>query len=202
MEKRNSVLIVDDETECIMALTNILSSEYTLYAAKDGLKALEVAIEQLPDVIVLDVLMPGMSGDAVLSLLRNTEETRDIPVIFVTGLVKEEFEEKSQVIGAEDYISKPFTPAIVKLRVRNQMKIVNRTRALDEIILGVLTEVQRLETSFDSAKASEIAHVLNVIKGITHIVESHDMTEKTKGNLQKIEAASRNLVSLIGQTAK
>lgn len=130
---KNSVLIVDDEVLNITALSQILSSEYTIYVAKEGKDAIETAKEIKPCVILLDVLMPGMSGFDVITTLKSTEETRDIPVIFLTGLNSPKDEEKGLALGAADYIYKPFTPAIVKLRIRNQVQILNQMRIIYQL---------------------------------------------------------------------
>jgi len=140
--RKNSVLIVDDENSNIMALTHILSSLYTVYAAKNGQKALEAAERYLPDVILLDILMPEMDGYAVISVLKNSEKMRDIPVVFITGLGNANDEEKGLSLGAADYISKPFSPAIVKLRVKNQIKMLNQLRIIEQIsMLDQLTSI-------------------------------------------------------------
>ena len=123
--KKNSLLIVDDEKSNIVLLRQILGKEYTVYAAKNGPEALEVASERLPDVILLDILMPGMNGYEVISALKNFTLTRTIPVIFITALNDPKDEEKGLLLGAADYINKPFSPAVVKLRVQNQIKILN-----------------------------------------------------------------------------
>jgi len=122
---RNSILIVDDEKLNIIALTHILTEDYTVYAAKNGSDALEIAAEYLPDVILLDVLMPEMDGFEVLSRLKSNEQTKEIPVIFVTGLNTPEGEAEGLALGAADYISKPYSSAIVKLRIRNQIQMLN-----------------------------------------------------------------------------
>ncbi|MCL2767104.1 MAG: ATP-binding protein [Synergistaceae bacterium] len=128
----HSVLIADDESSNIAVLTHILSSEYVIYAAKNGQDAIEAAKEYLPDVILLDILMPDMDGYEVLSMLKRTEETRTIPVIFITGLVSSEDEEKGMALGASDYITKPFSTEIVRLRVRNQMQILKDMNMIDQ----------------------------------------------------------------------
>ncbi|MCL1816995.1 MAG: diguanylate cyclase [Clostridiales bacterium] len=132
-KKKNSVLIVDDENMNILALSHILDPEYTVYAAKNGSKALAAAQKHLPDVILLDVIMPEMDGYEVISALKSSEATLNIPVIFVTGLNNVTDEEKGLSLGAVDYISKPFSPAIVKLRVNNQMKILNQLRTIERL---------------------------------------------------------------------
>jgi CheY-like chemotaxis protein len=128
--KKNSLLIVDDEKLNIVALTRILMPEYAVYAAKNGREAIEVATEHAPDIILLDILMPEMDGYETLVALKSDDRTRAIPVIIVTGLDGAEAEEKGLALGAADYISKPFNPAIVKLKVQNQIKILNHTARL------------------------------------------------------------------------
>ena len=129
--KKNGILIVDDENANIMALTHILSPEYVVYAAKNGAKAIEAAIKYMPDVILLDIIMPEMDGYAVIRTLKSAEKTRDIPVVFITGLRNPDDEERGLNLGAADYISKPFSPAIVKLRVQNQIKMLNQLRMIE-----------------------------------------------------------------------
>jgi diguanylate cyclase (GGDEF)-like protein len=131
--KENSVLIVDDEVVNITALTNILSQEYKIYTAKNGQDAVNIAKEYHPDVILLDILMPDVDGYETLSKLKNDEDTQSIPVIFITGLVNIENEEKGFILGASDFISKPYSPAIVKLRIRNQINIVNQLRISNQL---------------------------------------------------------------------
>ena len=132
MDKKNKVLVVDDESANIVALTGILNSDYDVYVAKNGMDAIMVAKEDLPDVILLDVLMPEMDGYEVIAKLKSTEETKAIPVIFITGLDGSNAEKKGLTLGAADYIPKPFISDIVKLRVQNQVSLVNHMRALRE----------------------------------------------------------------------
>jgi diguanylate cyclase (GGDEF)-like protein len=119
------VLIIDDESADIVALTHILGREYTIYASVDGADGIETALERMPDVILLDILMPEMDGYQVLSHLKNNESTKDIPVIIISGLGSAADEEKGLDLGAADYITKPFSPAIVKLRVGNMIQMLN-----------------------------------------------------------------------------
>ena len=123
--KRSSLLIVDDEKSNIVLLRQILSPEYTIYAAKNGPDAIEIANELLPDVVLLDILMPGMNGYEVISALKSSNMTRTIPVIFISALNDPKDEEYGLLLGAADYIHKPFSPAIVKLRVQSQIKMLN-----------------------------------------------------------------------------
>ena len=131
--KKNSVLIVDDENLNIAALSHILSPIYTVYAAKNGQNAIKAAEKHLPDIILLDIIMPVMNGYAVIYALKSSEKTRDIPVMFITGLGNIDDEEKGLALGAADYIYKPFSPAIVKLRVRNQIEMLNQLRMIEQL---------------------------------------------------------------------
>ncbi|MCL2690292.1 MAG: diguanylate cyclase [Chitinispirillia bacterium] len=125
--KRNSVLIVDDDRSNIITLTHIIVSlDYTVHVAKNGRDAVETAMKCRPDVIILDIIMPDMDGYEVLALLKGEEQTRAIPVVFISGLGKTEDEEKGLLLGASDYISKPFSPTVVKLRIQNQIQIINQ----------------------------------------------------------------------------
>ncbi|MDR3000189.1 MAG: response regulator [Fibromonadaceae bacterium] len=127
--RKGSVLVVDDDNNNIVALTNILKTEYTVYAAKDGQSAIEAAENFLPDIILLDIIMSDMDGYAVITALKKIEKVRDTPVILITGLSSAEDEEKGLEFGVVDYITKPFSSAIVKLRVRNQMRLIEQFRS-------------------------------------------------------------------------
>jgi len=129
---KNRILIVDDERSNLLYLNALLGEDYILYMARDGAEALRRAVELVPDLILLDIMMPGMTGYEVLDELRSLEETSTIPVIFSTGLNSEEDQMRGLTSGADDYINKPFNDGIVRLRVRNQLKIVNQMRALDK----------------------------------------------------------------------
>ena len=120
--KKYSVLIVDDEETNIMVLTYILESTYEVIAAKNGKGAINAARMYLPDVILLDIIMPDMDGYEVITELKNSETTMDIPVIFVTGMRDIESQEKGFELGAADYIIKPFSTNAVETKVKNQIK--------------------------------------------------------------------------------
>jgi len=126
--KKHSVLIVDDERDNISTLKTILSSEYTVYASTNGKDAIETAQEFMPDIVLLDILMPEMDGYDVLTEFKKSEKTRDITVIFITGLDNDNAEIKGLALGAADYILKPFHPAIVKLRIQNHVQLMERLK--------------------------------------------------------------------------
>ena len=130
---KNSLLIVDDENENLVILSFILEKNYTLFTATNGADTIKIAKEQKPDVILLDILMPGMDGYQTLIKLKESSETSGIPVIIITGLDDVEFEERGLSLGAADYITKPFSAVVVKLRVNNQIQILNQLRTIERL---------------------------------------------------------------------
>jgi len=130
-----TLLIVDDEKQNRALLTELLQDEHRIILAKDGKQALERAREHLPDLILLDVLMPEMDGYTVIRALKNDDLTRNIPVIFITALDSPGDEERGLELGAVDYISKPFNPAIVRVRIRNHLQSVRQRRMLEQMAM-------------------------------------------------------------------
>ena len=131
-EDKKRILVVDDESTNIKILKYTLGLDYNVSAATDGPDALEVAEELLPDLILLDIVMPDMDGYAVISKLKGNEKTKDIPVIFLTAMVSPEDETKGFNLGASDYIFKPFSSDLLLRRVEMNLKIVEYDRLLAE----------------------------------------------------------------------
>jgi len=118
------VLVVDDTPLNVTVLGQLLTPQYFVRAANSGPRALEVAnSEPYPDLVLLDVMMPGMDGHEVLRRLRDDPRTHEIPVIFITAKSAPADEELGLELGAVDYISKPFNPSVVLARVRTQMEL-------------------------------------------------------------------------------
>ena len=119
-----TVLIVDDTPQNLTVLGEVLRPYFQVRAANSGERALRIAqTEPYPDLILLDIMMPGMDGREVLTYLRENEKTRHIPVMFITAMSGSENEELGLEMGAVDYITKPFLPAIVLARVRIQLEL-------------------------------------------------------------------------------
>jgi len=148
-KQKNSLLLVDNEKSSLKLLSKILGSDYTIYTAANGTNAIKIAKEFMPDLILLDILMPGMDGYETLSELKKHDRTKKIPIIFITGLSSNEDEEKGLSLDAVDYISKPFSDMIVKLRVRNQIQIINQMRTIEHLsMIDQLTNLPN-RRSFD-----------------------------------------------------
>ena len=128
-----SILVVDDIPENIDALKETLKNNYIVRPALNGALALKIAAsDPKPDLILLDIMMPGMDGYEVMRHLRADDRTHGIPVIFVTAATDMESELKSIELGAVDYITKPFNPAIVRARVNTHLELRKARKKLEE----------------------------------------------------------------------
>jgi len=159
-ETRNSILIVDDEKSNLKFLSSILRADYTIYTAKSGEDAIKKAEELLPDLILLDIIMPEIDGHEVAAALKKSRKTKEIPIIFISSLGSSEDEEKGLTLEAVDYISKPFAPEVVKLRVRNQIQIINQLSASKH--LSMTDELTNMPNrrSFDIRFNMEWSHTM------------------------------------------
>lgn len=153
--ERPKLLVVDDQPINVQALYRIFSSDCTVFMATNGAEAFEVCRRNLPDLVLLDVNMPGMDGFAACALLKADEATADIPVIFVTAHDEPESEMRGLDAGAADFISKPVNPALIRARVRTQLTMKYQADRLRDIastdgLTGLFT--RRL---FDARLATE-----------------------------------------------
>ncbi len=129
------VLVVDDTAENIDVLVGTLQNQYRIKAALNGKKALEIARgEDPPDIILLDIMMPGMDGYQVAQALKDDPKTANIPIIFVTAMDEMENEKKGFESGAVDYILKPVSPPIVRARVNTHLELKMHRDHLEEMI--------------------------------------------------------------------
>jgi len=126
-----TLLIVDDDRLNRAALAELLKDECRILLAKDGPSALKLLEQGDVSLVLLDVSMPGMDGYEVLRTIRGTPASADLGVIFITGLAEEADEERGLLLGASDYIQKPFRPAIVRARVKVHLKLAMQRRALE-----------------------------------------------------------------------
>ena len=207
MQAQPNILIVDDVPENLSVLGELLQPTYRVRAAISGARALQIANSPPPpDLILLDVMMPGMDGYQVLRELRDNATTRDIPVIFVTAMDGTDDEEKGLDLGAVDYITKPIRPAIVLARVRAQLELkrardilsdhnayleqeVARRMAENQLIqevsihaLAHLAETRDPETGNHLRRTQE--YVRTLARGLKHHPRfSHYLDERTIGQL-------------------
>lgn len=165
MDERKTLLVVDDEPANLQVLKNILASDYRLLFARDGSRAIALANTEKPDLILLDIMMPGLSGYEVIEQLSTVPDTKHIPVIFVTALSDTKDETQGFALGAVDFITKPVSPPVVRARVKNQLSLVK----MDELKSTRLSVVQKLsrateykdnETGHHVIRMSHYAHTI------------------------------------------
>ncbi|MDX2441272.1 MAG: EAL domain-containing protein [Desulfobacterales bacterium] len=140
---KRKILIVDDIPTNINVLTEILMSDYTLACATSGKDALKLVEHSVPDLILLDIMMPEMDGYEVCRQLKSNDVSKDIPIVFLTAKTEEEEEVKGLAYGAVDYISKPFSPVILKHKIRIHMELKLHRDNLEDIIRDRTDEISK-----------------------------------------------------------
>jgi putative two-component system response regulator len=178
-----TVLVVDDVDMNVMILEEILRDNYQILTANNGRQALEVLRKApvLPKIILLDVMMPEMTGREMFDILKADEAFKRIPVIFITA--ENDSESELLAAGAVDFINKPLLPEIVQLRVRNQIALKNYSDSLEEMV---------------AEKTAEATKTLdNALQGLANVIEHRDLEsgEHVKRTQLYVEALSDYLVS-------
>ncbi len=163
-----TVLVVDDEPTNLVVLSELLRPAYTVRVANGGEAALRAATTPpRPDLIVLDVMMPGMDGFEVLRRLREEKGARDVPVLFLTALADAEHEERGLDAGAADYLTKPIRPAVVRARVRAQLDARRVREMLRDHNAFLEAEVRRRVAEIDVMEFAGI-------RALAHLAETRD----------------------------
>ena len=181
------VLIVDDEPSNLFLLNRLLRPEYLVRAANSGESALRAATTApRPDLILLDVMMSGMDGYAVLAQLRENAATHDIPVIFLTALAEADDEERGLQLGAADYITKPIKPAVVLARVRTQLEAKQARDWLQDQNATLEAEVARRMAENDLTQRVSI-------RALAHLAETRD--PETGNHILRTQAYVQQLAS-------
>jgi len=196
-----SLLVVDDADINIELLLETLGEIYTVRVATDGAAALNSVQKARPDLILLDIMMPGMDGFEVCRRLKEDPATRDIPVIFVTALNEDIDEARGLILGAVDYITKPFNPAIVLARVHNHLELKKHRDHLTALVeertrelaaahnkLKALDEAQR---DYLHAISHELRTPLNGVLGIAELA-LEELGEEQRNEYMMIFETSRN----------
>jgi putative two-component system response regulator len=187
-DNRPKILLVDDEPANLQVLRHILQDDYRLLFARDGEKALAFALREAPDLVLLDIMMPGMTGYEVCSALKRDARSATIPVIFVTALADISDEAQGFELGAVDYITKPISPLIVKARVRTHLSLVRmdelrNTRLQIVQRLGMAAEYKDNETGLHVIRMSHYSRILALAAGfdearadeLLHAAPMHDV---------------------------
>lgn len=187
-DNQTKILLVDDEPANLRVLKQILHDNYRLIFAKSGEEALKLTQRDKPDLILLDVMMPGMTGFETCQQLKADPNTAAIPVIFITALKDTDDEAKGFEYGAVDYITKPVSPPIVKARVKTHLSLV-RTDELKKTRLQVIQRLGRAseykdnETGLHVIRMSHYSKVIALAYGFSeqkaddlfHAAPMHDI---------------------------
>lgn len=184
MDEKQTVLLVDDTPENIDVLVGTLKHDYHVKAAINGERALKIVQATPPDIILLDIMMPGIDGYEVCRRLKADYTTRHIPVIFITAKIDVEDELQGLELGAVDYITKPISPPIVQARVRTHLALYDQNRELDRKVhlktqqlhqtrlqiiqrLGRAAEYKDNETGMHVIRMSHYARILGLAAGMS-----------------------------------
>ncbi|MCU4674934.1 response regulator [Catenovulum sp. 2E275] len=188
IENKEKVLIVDDEPANLRVLKNILQTDYRLIFAKNGEDAIKLVAKDRPNLILLDIMMPDISGFDVCKKLKADTSTKNIPIIFVSALSEEIDEAAGFELGAVDYITKPVSATIVKARVKNHLSLVQaeelkRTQLQVIQVLGRASEYKDNETGMHVIRMSHYSKIIALALGFTenqadlllHAAPMHDV---------------------------
>lgn len=214
MTTKPMILIVDDAPSNVQVLAHILSDRCKVSFALSGEQALDFVTGHPPELILLDVQMPGMDGYAVLHHLKENPATRDIPVIFVTAMNDSASESAALAAGAMDFIHKPINPDVVRARVDLQLALRAKERALqaynDNLEALVAARTQELRQAQLAAEAASVAKTnflgnmshelrtpLHQLAGMIHLVQRTELSEKQKSLTDKMVPIHRRLVDLV-----
>ena len=207
---KQTILVVDDTPINTQLLVSMLGISHTILTAVNGLEALEITREQMPDLILLDIEMPDLDGYEVCTQLKADQKTKGIPIIFLTAKDTKHEEAKGLSLGAIDYITKPFSSIVVAARVKNQLQIKHQKDHLERLTEALKESKQAAEEAKESAeranqaKSSFLANMshdirtpMNAIIGLTDLALHFDVPNEVEEHLIKIERASKTLLRII-----
>jgi putative two-component system response regulator len=184
------VLLVDDTAANLQVLRQTLDGcGYRLLIAKDGKTALSIVKKTLPDLVLLDIMMPDMDGYEVCQRLKSDESTRHVPVVFLTALADAEDEARGLALGAVDYITKPINPDLVRARVGNHLELKRYRDDLEKLVLEKTRELQLTQAVMieslgtlaeyrDPETGGHIKRTQNYVKALASALKNHPQFRK------------------------
>jgi putative two-component system response regulator len=172
--ERSRILVVDDEPANLKVMREVLAKTYRMSFAKSGDAALALIEKELPKLILLDIMMPNMSGFDVCKAVKSNPLTAHIPIIFVTALGDESDEFKGFELGAVDYITKPISPAIVRARVKTHLSLVQAEQLKQAHVdlvqrLGRAAEYKDTDTGEHIIRMSQYSKILALALGVPEL---------------------------------
>ena len=195
---REKIILVDDSIINLEIASSILSGDYIVYTAVSGDKLFRLLDKMIPALILLDIEMPIMDGYQVIKKLKSDNKTARIPVIFLTAADNHESEVKALKEGAVDYIVKPFSPEILKMRVDLHLLLQRQENALRESVRNAEI-ANNAKSSFIANMSHEMRTPLNAIIGFSELsLETTDLSKELYSYLVNIRNAGTTLLSTIG----
>lgn len=200
------ILIVDDYPVSLKLLSQLFKDEYQVLTATDGPQALAMCSkEPLPDLVLMDILMPGMDGFEVVRRLREKHATAQLPVIFVTGLTDDEARLKGMELGAVDFVSKTSDPKALRARVRNFIQFVDMRRKLQADYDAMLDTARMREDAENMTRHDLKGSLAGIVGMVQTLAEDDTMAPKHVAQLRLVEQTAQqvmNMVSLSGELYK
>ena len=193
---KSQILIVDDNPANIKILMVLLRDSHVLAVANNGVKALAYLEHTLPDLILLDVMMPEMNGHEVCSRLKANERTKNIPIIFITALTDVEDKTKGFELGAVDYITKPFEAMEVKARVRTHLELKLYRDQLEQQVAERTSELRLALNELDIAHNKIKTGYIDAIYRLTLASEYKD--EDTGAHIRRVSLFAKELSCALG----
>jgi putative two-component system response regulator len=205
-ERMPQILVVDDTKPNIEVLEGALAQEnYSVHVALSGKRALELVKRSVPDLILLDVMMPEMDGYETFRRLREIPGCQNVPVIFLTAQAESESEMKGLSLGADDYIAKPFNQGLLKLRIRNQLErkfyrdhlsdlvaertneLSQKTKDLQKTLQVMLTSLGALAEFRDNETGTHLRRTQAIVRKLAHAMSQMDKFKKELPNEEIVE---------------
>ncbi len=201
MNIRSKILIVDDERANLTVLVNFLRVDYEIIVARNGREALDLLKpNRLPDLILLDIVMPGLDGYEVCQKVKSQTTTKHIPVIFITSKNNQEDETQGFELGAVDYIAKPFSPLVVMARIkthlglrRAQKELAHKNKELQQML--------SMRETMESIARHDLKGPLNGILGVPQIlINNENLTKYQKEMIRLIEVSGFRMLEMIDRS--
>jgi signal transduction histidine kinase len=197
MSKKHTLLIIDDIVDNLMLLGEAMSSEYKIKVATSGVQGLELAVQNpKPDLILLDIMMPGIDGYEVCRRLKADSRTRHIPVIFLSALDKESDELQGLDAGAVDFITKPFKLEVVRARINTQLELLRMRQQLQTARLKAEAASQS-KSVFLANMSHEIRTPMSAIMGMTDLALEKSSDPQQQRYLETVKLSADSLLALI-----
>jgi two-component system, sensor histidine kinase and response regulator len=194
VSEKEIVLVVDDSKSNRSVLTDLLKDDYKVMVAKDGPQALKACEREqgLPDIILLDIMMPEMDGYEVCRRLKSNDATKNIPVIFCTAMSEVRDEAKGFELGAVDYVTKPISPSILVARVKTHLQLKKSLQSEKEL--------NQLKNKFLGIAAHDLRNPLAAIRGFSELMISMELSDEQKKDfIESIFTTSQQMLDLLNE---